>query len=302
MVDTSTMEGMVPYLSPPRRLVLFDFLGWGNSDKPAGYPYTTDNQVGDIDAIISQLNLGQVVLVAHDASGPPAIDWALAHSERVEETHNPVLRLIRFADSRMRCRSSAPSPPRPQRRQQGARREQRVQRHQGRRAFLRADLDDRPEGALHQRERGKQGTKRWKPIKRCSDSRVVPMDPPVQEPARPALVVARPGSRNQPPPGDSMLHLSGRARAGNCWRLPAPACRMLWFFSMRARFAPVGRPGMFISRLRHFHPIAHERREPLGPQQRVGRAVDEPVVAFHERDQVGLIVPQLGKVRFWQSL
>jgi pimeloyl-ACP methyl ester carboxylesterase len=29
------------------------------------------------------LNLGQVVLVAHDASGPPAIDWALHHPEQV---------------------------------------------------------------------------------------------------------------------------------------------------------------------------------------------------------------------------
>jgi pimeloyl-ACP methyl ester carboxylesterase len=77
-------DRLVPHLSPPRRLVLFDFLGWGNSDKPAGYPYTADNQVGDLDAVITQLKLGQVVLVAHDASGPPAIDWALAHPERVD--------------------------------------------------------------------------------------------------------------------------------------------------------------------------------------------------------------------------
>src|SRR4029077_20886996 len=65
-------------------LVLFDFLGWGNSDKPAGYPYTADNQVGDLDAVITQLKLGQVVLAAPAASGPPAIDWALAHPERVD--------------------------------------------------------------------------------------------------------------------------------------------------------------------------------------------------------------------------
>lgn len=64
--------------------MLFDFLGWGNSDKPSGYPYTTDNQVGDLDAVITQLGLSQVVLVAHDASGPPAIDWALAHPDRVD--------------------------------------------------------------------------------------------------------------------------------------------------------------------------------------------------------------------------
>jgi pimeloyl-ACP methyl ester carboxylesterase len=76
-------DRLSPYLSPPRRVVLFDFLGWGSSDKPSGYPYTADNQVGDLDAVITQLALGQVVLVAHDASGPPAIDWALAHAERV---------------------------------------------------------------------------------------------------------------------------------------------------------------------------------------------------------------------------
>src|SRR5499433_3123117 len=76
-------DRLSPYLSPPRRVVLFDFLGWGSSDKPPGYPYTTDNQVGDLDAVITRLGLGQVVLVAHDASGPPAIDWALAHPERV---------------------------------------------------------------------------------------------------------------------------------------------------------------------------------------------------------------------------
>ena len=67
-------DRLSPYLSPPRRVVLFDFLGWGSSGKPTGYPYTTANQVGDLDAVITQLGLGQVVLVAHDASGPPAID------------------------------------------------------------------------------------------------------------------------------------------------------------------------------------------------------------------------------------
>jgi haloalkane dehalogenase len=74
---------LVPYLSPPRRVVAFDFLGWGASDKPANYEYTATNQVQDLDAVINGLNLEQVTLVAHDASGPPAIDWALAHPEQV---------------------------------------------------------------------------------------------------------------------------------------------------------------------------------------------------------------------------
>jgi haloalkane dehalogenase len=76
-------DRVVPFLSPPRRVVTFDFLGWGNSDKPQGYVYTTRNQEGDLEAVIKQLQLETVVLVAHDASGPPAINWALAHPDQV---------------------------------------------------------------------------------------------------------------------------------------------------------------------------------------------------------------------------
>jgi pimeloyl-ACP methyl ester carboxylesterase len=76
-------DRLYPFLSPPRRVVAFDFLGWGASDKPLGYPYTHFSQIGDLDAVITQLRLQSIILVAHDASGPPAIDWALVHSERV---------------------------------------------------------------------------------------------------------------------------------------------------------------------------------------------------------------------------
>jgi haloalkane dehalogenase len=76
-------DRLVPYLSPPRRVITFDFLGWGASDKQAYYSYTSKNQEGDLDAVIKQLKLGPVVLVAHDASGPPAIDWALQHRDQV---------------------------------------------------------------------------------------------------------------------------------------------------------------------------------------------------------------------------
>jgi haloalkane dehalogenase len=76
-------DRLVPRLSPPRRVVAFDFLGWGASDKPSDYRYTAANQSGELDSVIEQLELEHVVLVAHDASGPPAIDWALAHAERV---------------------------------------------------------------------------------------------------------------------------------------------------------------------------------------------------------------------------
>jgi len=80
--DLHLYDRLVPHLDG-RRLVSFDFLGWGASDKPTGYPYTASNQTGDLDAVIGHLQLSSVVLVAHDASGPPAINWALEHPERV---------------------------------------------------------------------------------------------------------------------------------------------------------------------------------------------------------------------------
>jgi haloalkane dehalogenase len=80
-------DRLLPYLAGRRPVVRFDFLGWGRSDKPAGYPYTAANQTGDLaavaDVVSEHFGAGQLVLVAHDASGPPAIDWALAHPGRV---------------------------------------------------------------------------------------------------------------------------------------------------------------------------------------------------------------------------
>ena len=92
--STHLYDRLVPHLAGRRPVVRFDFLGWGRSDKPAGYPYTADSQVGDLAAAVGALDehsgaldqhsgAGQLVLVAHDAAGPPAIDWALAHQDRV---------------------------------------------------------------------------------------------------------------------------------------------------------------------------------------------------------------------------
>lgn len=74
---------VLPHLVGNRRVVLFDFIGWGRSDKSPDNAYTFDNQTRDLDTVIEQLGLDKPDLVAHDASGPSAIEWALAHSDRV---------------------------------------------------------------------------------------------------------------------------------------------------------------------------------------------------------------------------
>jgi haloalkane dehalogenase len=74
-------DRLVPELEG-RRVIVFDYLGWGKSDKPQDYPYTFANQQGDLDAVINFFDLPEVNLVAHDAAGPSAVNWALDHPDR----------------------------------------------------------------------------------------------------------------------------------------------------------------------------------------------------------------------------
>jgi haloalkane dehalogenase len=76
-------DRLVPHLAG-RHVVTFDFLGWGTSDKPAGHPRTAHDQTAELAAVLDAVAPGPVVLVAHDASGPPAIDYALLHPAGVE--------------------------------------------------------------------------------------------------------------------------------------------------------------------------------------------------------------------------
>jgi haloalkane dehalogenase len=74
-------DRLVPELSG-RRVITFDFLGWGRSDKPQDHDYTFENQQADLDAVIDHFDLDQVSLVGHDAAGPAAVNWALDHPDR----------------------------------------------------------------------------------------------------------------------------------------------------------------------------------------------------------------------------
>lgn len=65
-----------------RRVVALDFLGFGASDKPVGARYSFGQQLGDLEAVVEALNLDRIVPVGHDAGGPAAVNFALAHPDR----------------------------------------------------------------------------------------------------------------------------------------------------------------------------------------------------------------------------
>jgi haloalkane dehalogenase len=78
-------DDLIPYLvAGGRRVVTFDFLGFGASDKPAGAVYSFQQQLGDLEAVVAGLDLGKIVPVAHDASGMATLNYALAHPDGVD--------------------------------------------------------------------------------------------------------------------------------------------------------------------------------------------------------------------------
>ncbi|NTH68540.1 alpha/beta hydrolase [Agrobacterium rhizogenes] len=77
---------VVPYLTKAgRRVVVFDFLGFGQSEKitQKNYPYTFEQQVGDLAAVADALKLDTFVPVGHDAGGPCAINYSIDHPDRI---------------------------------------------------------------------------------------------------------------------------------------------------------------------------------------------------------------------------
>jgi len=52
------------------RVVTFDFLGFGVSDKPKDYAYSFDQQLADMTAVVDEMKLEMVIPVGHDAGGP----------------------------------------------------------------------------------------------------------------------------------------------------------------------------------------------------------------------------------------
>jgi pimeloyl-ACP methyl ester carboxylesterase len=79
-------DALVPHLvAAGRRVVTFDFLGFGKSEKPASGTYTFADQLRDLEAVVDQLDLGSIVPVAHDSSGPTGINFALDHPGKVAE-------------------------------------------------------------------------------------------------------------------------------------------------------------------------------------------------------------------------
>ncbi len=76
-------DRVIPKLAKDNHVIAFDFLGWGNSDTPVDFDYSTTALKIDLDTVINYFELDHIVLVMHDLSGLPAIDWALENPTQI---------------------------------------------------------------------------------------------------------------------------------------------------------------------------------------------------------------------------
>lgn len=74
---------LIRCLSPHYRCVAPDHIGFGLSDKPAGWSYLPEAHAGNLQALVDHLGLEDVTLVVHDYGGPIGLSFAIEHPTRV---------------------------------------------------------------------------------------------------------------------------------------------------------------------------------------------------------------------------
>jgi 2-hydroxy-6-oxonona-2,4-dienedioate hydrolase len=80
--DSRIYDRLTPHLAP-RRVVAIDFHGFGHSDRAENVDLQAGQREAEVGATLDALGLEQVTLVGHDASGPVAVNYALANRERI---------------------------------------------------------------------------------------------------------------------------------------------------------------------------------------------------------------------------
>ena len=66
------------------RCIAVDHIGFGLSDKPETYDYSTQNHSKTLDAFLLEKQLSNVTLVVHDFGGPIGLNVAILHPDRIK--------------------------------------------------------------------------------------------------------------------------------------------------------------------------------------------------------------------------
>ena len=82
-------RNVIKQLRSSFRCIAIDHIGFGLSDKPADYDYSTQNHSKTLEKFILEKDLQDITLVVHDFGGPIALNFTLRHPDKV--THLVIL-------------------------------------------------------------------------------------------------------------------------------------------------------------------------------------------------------------------
>ncbi|MBO9562984.1 MAG: alpha/beta fold hydrolase [Niastella sp.] len=74
---------IIKVLSSQHRCIAIDHMGFGLSDKPEHYDYSTQNHSATLEKFILAENLRNITLVVHDFGGPIGLNVAMQHPDRI---------------------------------------------------------------------------------------------------------------------------------------------------------------------------------------------------------------------------
>ena len=77
-------RGLIRELSKTNRCIAPDLIGFGLSDKPAGWSYLPEEQANNLDLFLESLSLENITFVVGDWGGPIGLSYAINHPERVK--------------------------------------------------------------------------------------------------------------------------------------------------------------------------------------------------------------------------
>jgi len=78
-------RNVIKLLSPHYRCIAIDHIGFGLSDKPSNYDYSTKNHSETLVKFIEELKLDKITLVLHDFGGPIGLNYAVRFPEKVKQ-------------------------------------------------------------------------------------------------------------------------------------------------------------------------------------------------------------------------
>ena len=86
-------DNQMEHFNKPESILMFDFLGYGFSDKPMNYEYSVFDMADLVDRLVLHLNIKSVIIVSHDL-GDTVAQELIRRDNRKNENHFEIIKCL----------------------------------------------------------------------------------------------------------------------------------------------------------------------------------------------------------------